>query len=88
MSTQSRMSRHQLSADTKDSAPVRTPAAKNQKLSVRLLDMSEPKLRAYQTSATRIAGDPKHLRHSAASRAVPQIEAEILRRSALRESLG
>ena len=88
MTNQLRVSQRQQSAAANDdSAPI-SPAPKARKLSDRLLDMSEQKLRAYQSSATRIAGDPQHLRHAAASRAVPQIEAEIRRRAVLVGSLG
>ncbi len=53
------------------------------KLSERLPGMSDYQLRAYQSSAIRISGDPAHPKHEAAVRAVPQIEEEIRRRAAL-----
>lgn len=83
-----------LSTPPRMSARKRTPAPANDdtfvssigpapKLSERLPGMSDYQLRAYQSSAARISGDPAHPKHAAAVRAVPQIEEEIRRRAAL-----
>jgi hypothetical protein len=54
-------------------------------LADRLPAMTDHMLRAYQSSAQRVSGDPGHPKHGAAVRAVPLIEAEIRRRT---DSLG
>jgi hypothetical protein len=50
-------------------------------LAERLPGMTDHKLVAYQMSAQRISGDPRHPKNAAALRAVPMIDDEIRRRA-------
>lgn len=54
---------------------------KQQPLAERLPGMSDYKLSAYKASAGRIGLDPAHPKHGAARKAIPMIEAELLRRA-------
>jgi hypothetical protein len=63
-------------AEEPDPSAGRTPP-----LAERLPDMTDHMLRAYQSSARRVSENPAHPKHGAALRAVPQIEAEIRRRT-------
>ena len=82
-----------LSIPPRFSERKRAPAAANDDTSVsrigkqapllqRLPGMSDHQLVAYQMSAQRISTDPQHPKNADALRAVPQINAEIRRRTA------
>lgn len=70
-------------AEPADNDTASRTVGKTPKLSERLPGMSDFQLRAYQSSCGRISREPTHPKFGAATRAVPQIEEEIRRRTAL-----
>jgi len=65
-----------IGADTSGSINDRQPS-----LSERLPGMSDYKLSAYRASAARISRDTSHPKNGAARKAIPMIEAELIRRA-------
>ena len=63
-------------ADTSTSVLVKAAP-----LAERLPGMSDYKLSAYKASAARIGADPAHPKNGAARKAIPMIEAELVRRA-------
>lgn len=63
-------------ADTSTSVLVKAAP-----LAERLPGMSDYKLSAYKASAARIGADPAHPKNNAARKAIPMIEAELVRRA-------
>lgn len=63
-------------ADTSSSVLTKEPS-----LAERLPGMSDYKLSAYKASAARIGADPAHPKNGAARKAIPMIEAELVRRA-------
>jgi hypothetical protein len=63
-------------SDTSSSVTDKQPS-----LSERLPGMSDFKLSAYKASAARISRDTAHPKNGAARKAIPMIEAELIRRA-------